>query len=122
MNTNISERYDHDGLVISVTPDDRGQLVVQWFGVSDSRDPSTDLVPFLAHLSESCRAKAVLIDFSKFEYMNSATVSPLINFIKQLDALGAWTTLRFDASVPWQKTNAQCMRAIARTLNHLTVQ
>lgn len=112
--------YEHDGLVIDV--DAAGDTtMVRWKGISDTRDPASHLSPFFATLLESLGGKAVLVDFREFEYMNSAMVSPLIHFVKDLDAAGARTTLLFDTTVPWQKANAQCMRAIARTLSNVQV-
>jgi hypothetical protein len=109
-----------------VTPSGRladrpGKTVIRWSGVSDSRDPSTHLSPFLFSLIPRLKSREVVIDFRGFEYMSSATVSPLINFVKSLNAEGIPTSLLFDPTVSWQKINAQCLRAIARTLPHVQV-
>jgi hypothetical protein len=112
--------FTRDGLSI-VVDQQTSTATVRWLGVSDSRDPAIHLLPYLTSLLDSLAGKDVFVDFREFEYMNSATVSPLINFVKNLDAKGARTTLAFDAKVPWQKVNAQCMRAIARTLSNVKV-
>lgn len=118
--TNEALHFEHDGLVIDI--DDAGDTTtVRWKGIGDARDPGAHLSPFFATVVPSLSGKAVLVDFREFEYMNSAMVSPLIHFVKNLDAAGARTTLLFDTSVPWQKANAQCMRAIARTLSNVQV-
>jgi hypothetical protein len=63
----------------------------------------------------------VTVDFSKLEYMNSATVSPLINFVKTLDGICTRILVLF-SETDWQRTHLQCMRAIATTLRHVAVQ
>ena len=118
MSTNNT--FSRDGLNITVDEQAKS-TTVRWLGISDSRDPAVHLLPFLTSLLDELSGKDVLVDLRDLEYMNSATVSPLINFVKNLDAKGARTTLTFDASIPWQKVNAQCMRAIARTLSNVRV-
>ncbi|MCA9640145.1 MAG: hypothetical protein H6718_25690 [Polyangiaceae bacterium] len=112
--------YDHAGLKISVLKEREG-VRVSWRGVSDTRDPSLILWPFLSELVGQLKGATVVLDFRDFEYMNSATVSPLIRFVKELDGVGAKSTLLFDVAQQWQRVNAQCMRSIARTLNDVTV-
>ena len=63
----------------------------------------------------------VTVDFTKLEYMNSATVSPLINFVKTLDGTCTRILVVF-AQTDWQRTHLQCMRAIATTLRHTMVE
>jgi hypothetical protein len=53
--------------------------------------------------------------------MNSATVSPLINFVKALDGTCTKILVLFSES-EGQRTHLQCMRAIATTLKHTMVQ
>jgi len=115
-----TNHFEHGGLTVSVIGA-VASATVRWQGVSDAREPATHLSPFLSNLVDSIYNKDVCVDFRKLEYMNSATVSPLINFVKTLDARGTRTTLLFDMDVPWQKVNARCMRAIARTLSNVQV-
>jgi hypothetical protein len=113
-------RFEQDGLTISAfRANARGR--VAWAGVSDSRTPALFLKPVLRDLSEKMKGAEVTVDFTKLEYMNSATVSPLINFVKTLD--GACTSiLVLFSDADWQRTHLQCMRAIATTLRHVAVQ
>jgi hypothetical protein len=112
-------QFEQDGLIISASrTNTRG--TVAWRGVSDSRTPGLFLRPVLRDLSEKMKGAEVTVDFTKLEYMNSATVSPLINFVKTLD--GACTSiLVLFAQTDWQRTHLQCMRAIATTLRHVMV-
>ena len=114
------KHFEHGGLRIEVDSLP-GRVMLRWIGVSDTRDPSAHLAPFFLSLLDIVRDRSVTLDFRGFEYMNSATVSPIINLVKSLDAHRVPTTLLFDATVPWQKINAQCMRAISRTLSSVQV-
>ena len=112
-------QFEQDGLIISASrANTRG--TVAWRGVSDSRTPALFLRPVLRDLSEKMKGADVTVDFTKLEYMNSATVSPLINFVKTLDGTCTRILVLF-AQTDWQKTHLQCMRAIATTLRHTMV-
>jgi len=112
-------QFEQDGLVIEASCLN-GKGKVTWCGVSDSRTPAIFLRPILRELSERMKGVEVTVDFSKLEYMNSATVSPLINFVKTLDVSCKRTIVLFSAS-DWQRTHLQCMRAIATTLRNTQV-
>jgi hypothetical protein len=116
-----SERFQHDTLTIDVTHTG-GAVRIVWRGESDIREPSEALVPFLLRLADGLKARRVTIDFRKFAYMNSATVSPIIQFVRRLDTNGAETVILYDRVVDWQRVNFNCMKTIARTLSHVQVQ
>lgn len=115
------ERFSHDNLTIEVI-DGPTVVGVMWHGVSDVRDPATLLVPYLNQLADQLGKRKVTLDFRKFEYMNSATVSPILQFVKRLDTNGAQVVVRYDARVNWQRVNFLCMKTIARTLSHVQVE
>jgi hypothetical protein len=112
-------QFEQDGLVIKGSRVN-GKGMVSWVGVSDSRTPGAFLRPVLAELTEKMKGAEVTVDFSKLEYMNSATVSPLMNFVKSLDD-GCTRTVVLFSEVDWQRTHLQCMRAVASTLRNVTV-
>src|SRR5690606_21976470 len=76
---------------------------IAWEGVSDAPDVRSFLSPLMARLSMELVGKAVTIDFRRLEYMNSATLAPVLAFIKNLDARGISTTLLYDIKVQWQR-------------------
>jgi hypothetical protein len=113
-------QFEQDGLIINASRVN-GRGTVAWCGVSDSRTPGLFLRPVLRDLSEKMKGAEVTVDFTKLEYMNSATVSPLINFVKTLDGICSRILVLF-SETDWQRTHLQCMRAIATTLRHVAVQ
>lgn len=114
-------RFEKEGLTIEVV-DSGSAASVNWLGVSDTREPGQFLTPYLDKLTGDLTGKSVTVDFRKFKYMNSATVSPIISFVKKLDAKGIPTVLLFDSSLNWQRLNAQCLRAIAGMLKQVEVR
>lgn len=114
------DRFSCDGLTIEVTTV-QSIVHVVWRGVSEARDPDDALVPFLTGLADRLRAQKVSIDFRALEYMNSATVIPILQFVRRLDSEGAQTHVLYDQKVSWQRINFRCMKTIARTLTHVEV-
>jgi hypothetical protein len=115
------ETFSIDNVRIHVGKAD-GMVTIVWEGVGDAREPELVLGALMRRLAAELKGQSATMDFRRFEYMNSATVSLIILFIKQLDEQGTHLTLVYDTEVGWQRINCQCMRAIARTLNHLQVK
>jgi hypothetical protein len=120
--SDVIDTLSKDGLHIIVSRSPRGGVTIRWTGISDARQPELVLGPFMKRLARDFKGEVVTIDFSGFEYMNSATVSPIIQFIKLLDAGDTPTVLLYDTNVAWQRVNFMCMKAIARTLKHVEVR
>ena len=113
-------QFEQDGLIINASRAN-GKGSVAWCGVSDSRTPGNFLSPVLRDIIEKLKGAEVTVDFTKLEYMNSATVSPLVNFVKTLDGTCKRILVLF-SETDWQRTHLQCMRAIATTLHNVMVQ
>lgn len=113
-------QFEQDGLCIQMSRAD-GQVTVSWLGVSDSRVPAAFLNPVIEQVVQSARGSSVTVDFTRLEYMNSATVTPLIALVRALDDARCPVLLLF-AEVDWQRTHLQCMRAISRTLSNVRVE
>lgn len=108
-------------LTISVSTSAQGVTSIAWQGTSDAREPGLELTPFLTKIAEELSGGAVEVDFRKLEYMNSATVSPIIHFARALDSHGVKARLLYDAGIGWQRVNFVCMKTIAKTLKHIEV-
>lgn len=111
----------HEGLRLHVT-EDADEVRVHWVGESDMRNPSKWLQPFLMSLAESLEGREVTLDFRDCRYMNSASLAPIIRFMKELDDRDARGVLHFDETWEWQRLTARSLRAFARRLTGLTVR
>ena len=112
--------YKHEGLTISASRAG-SRAVVTWKGISDGRSPGTFLGPVIDELAVYLKSADVTVDFTQLEYMNSATVAPLVNLIKSLDASGHSVLVLF-SDADWQRTHLNCMMAIARTMRNVRVE
>jgi hypothetical protein len=112
--------FEQDGLVINASRTNaRG--TVSWSGVSDAQTPGVFLRPVLKDILDKMKGAEVTVEFTRLQYMNSATVSPMIQFVKALDGSCTRVLVLF-ADSDWQRTHLQCMRAIATTLKRVTVE
>lgn len=115
-----TERFEGDGLTVLVTFRPT-EVQMIWQGVSDTREPGRELGPFLQRMVGVIRDRPITIDFRQLEYVNSATVSPILQFVKSLDVESQAVTLVYDTNVFWQRAQYRCMRAIAFQLKHVKV-
>lgn len=119
--TFAEETFTSSELTISVKEQD-GEIHVAWLGTSDARDPARELTPFLTGLAGRVAGRSVNVDFRKLEYMNSGTVSPIIQFARALDTSASKTRLLYDTKVGWQRVNFICLKNIAKTLSTVQVE
>ena len=115
-----TEKFEQDGLVITLSTS-KESATITWSGVSDARNPAAFLTPLTKQLLKRVSGLEVMVDFTKIEYMNSATIAPMINFVKALDAVGKPIVLVY-ADDGTQRTYMLCMRAIARSLKQVRVE
>ncbi len=102
--------------------EDADGVRIRWRGVSDMRNPAKQLRPFLTGVLEALDGREVTLDFRECRYMNSASLAPIIRFMKELDDRGARGVLRFDESWEWQRLTARSLGAFARRLSGVQVR
>jgi len=104
--------------VLTRRANDRG--TVTWLGSSDARNPSEFLNPLAETIVEEMRGATVTVDFRKLEFMNSSTVSPIINLIRKLEANSIDARVIF-VDGNWQRPHLRCMKTITRAFKHVKV-
>lgn len=105
--------FEYEGLKISVE-DVSGATVVDWTGESDTRDPASHVGPYLSELANKLRGRVVRLRFDGLSYMNSSTVTPIMQFVRELSELAERVTVHYDESVQWQATSFRAMRVVAK--------
>lgn len=108
-------------LQIQVSSDQKLRTLVEWCGESDALDPSAALTPYLQELARSLRGRAVEIRFDKLKYMNSSTVTPLMQFLQDLSSVSENVTVLYRADLQWQATSFRAMRVVARKWSNVKV-
>ena len=115
-------KFTHGDLVI-VLSHSPGEATMSWHGSSDARNPAEFLEPIFRHVVAVSRGRrrTVTVDLTKLEYMNSSTVSPIINLLKTLNAEGIKSRVVF-SDAEWQQVHMRCMRTITRVLANVEVE
>ena len=96
--------------------------VMTWSGNSEGRDPSAVINPFLREIFEKIKGRDLEIKFEQLKYMNSSTVPPIIQLIKQLEDNAVKTTITYDKNSNWQVASFKALETIVKSMNHITVR
>ena len=93
-------------------------IEVRWAGELAARNPSDKVVTYLDLLRATLQRKKVCIDFCEFEYMNSASVTLVMDFLRASTESSQSMLIRYRPALQWQKTFFGAMRVIARSWNN----
>lgn len=79
-------------------------IEVKWDGKSTERDPSGFITPILLNVLEwsSNDSKAIRMDFTTLEYMNSSTITPIIKILERAKRGNNYLTIIYKKSLKWQ--------------------
>ncbi|MFH2008911.1 MAG: SiaC family regulatory phosphoprotein [bacterium] len=91
---------------LTLTVEDDGHTIrVEWTGRSIARDPGGFIAPILskalAHSTKSDRP--LVLDFTRIEYMNSSTITPIIRILDEAKRKGSTVTVLFKQGLKWQE-------------------
>jgi hypothetical protein len=112
--------YQQDNLLIAVT-ETHDAVVVTWRGESDARNPRETLGPYLTDLTSRLGSRTVRVTFAELTYMNSATVLPIMDFLKELSKKPNRVTVEYGKDLQWQVTSFRALRIVARTWGNISV-
>jgi hypothetical protein len=110
----------HEDLTVRVV--EGSTTVVAFSGTSDMRDPMPVLSPYLSQVKGLLDGRNCQIDLTALAYMNSSSVSPLMQFVRELDSAGVPTVMIFCSDFSWQRTSYRAFKIIALRLHHLKVE
>lgn len=108
-----------DGLHIYVTQEKHGSTV-HWTGTSEDRDPAVVLGPYLKRLAEGLQGQ-VTVDFTRFGFMNSSTVPPIIAFLRSLNERAIATRVVYDGAQTWQRMSFNGLRGLSQVFRSITI-
>lgn len=100
----------------------RQQYVLFWSGECDFRNPAEILSPVLNSVLSELRDRRLVLDFRELSFMNSASVTPILAFVKSVCSKDIAVHLVYSATLSWQRTTASSMRALGRSLKLLSVE
>lgn len=106
---------------LSIEIRDGEKITMSWLGKSESREPSAVLNPYLAKTIDAISGKGMVVDFTKLEYMNSSTVPPIIQLIKNLNSKSIATKIYYDKESKWQAASFKALETISKALSSIEV-
>jgi hypothetical protein len=114
----LAQNLEHEGLSIRTELSQDAATLI-WKGFSQMRTPEVVLEPFLRERVAELKGRTLTVDFRQFEYMNSATQSPILQFFKSLDRNQIPTRVLYNMQVEWQRTSYQCMKVLFRSMPNI---
>jgi len=90
-------------------------------GECDFRDPTEVLGSVFKSLAAELSVRRLVIDFCDLSYMNSASVTPVVVFIKNVVTKACHVELIYSSEISWQRTTASAMRSLINSMKILTV-
>ena len=106
-----SRTFTNKALTIRV--DDLGdRYEVHWSGKSTARNPSQFIAPILTATMQAAEknSRMVVLDFTRVEYMNSSTVTPVIRVLDEAKRKGLEVEVVYAADLKWQELSFSALR------------
>jgi hypothetical protein len=107
---------------LEITLQEGNTNIITWIGKSESRDPSSVINPYMKGILDKLKGKKLEIRFEQLKYMNSSTVPPIIQLIKDLEENGIKSMITYDNNSKWQLASFKALETIVRTMEHITVK
>jgi hypothetical protein len=96
--------------------------IITWIGKSEARDPSSVINPYFKDIFGKFKGRDLEIKFEQLKYMNSSTVPPIIQLIKDLEESGIKSTITYDKNSKWQVASFKALETIVRTMENISVK
>jgi hypothetical protein len=114
------ENYKLDCLELRYQ-EEGSNLVMTWLGKSTLPNPTEELLPYFIRRMGEWADKRITLDFRGLEYMNSSTVSLIVQLLKKLDEAVAGTTVIYDRTLKWQALSFQALESIESLFKNVTI-
>lgn len=103
MNKEQPEIFENNLLKISLQTG-KNEITVKWNGKSVERDPGLFITPILLNVlkESSTEDKAISLDFTELEYMNSSTITPIIKILERAKRGNNRLAVIYKKSLKWQ--------------------
>lgn len=92
-----------------------GRLRLTWSGRSRARDPGGAILPYFRDMCALALDASVPIEmqFGALEYMNSSTITAIIEAIQVARAAGVRLVLVYDGASRWQRSSFDVLQVFA---------
>jgi hypothetical protein len=91
-------------------------IALLWQGRSLDRHPARAIVPFVGTVLEEAqrRQTGVRLHFENLEFMNSSTITAVIQIIREARTKSVGLEIVFDRSVEWQRLSFDALAVLLR--------
>ena len=107
---------------LEITLNEGAKNIITWSGKSDARDPSSIINPYFKSIFDKLAGKDLEIKFEQLKYMNSSTVPPIIQLIKDLEEGGIKSVISYDKESKWQVASFKALETIVRSMENIDVK
>jgi hypothetical protein len=114
------KRYTIGNLLLELE-DEGSRRCVDWSGEIDAPDPAPSLSPVLNELVGELAGAYVDLRFDKLRYMNSASLTPIMTFLRDLSAVAKHVSVQYRGDVEWQNSSFRAVRVVARKWSNVEV-
>jgi hypothetical protein len=118
--SNANESFQLEDLTISVLHEG-DTATLRWSGMSEIQAPELSVGPFLQSFVRGLQEQKVIVDFRALEYVNSATLQPILQLIRELNERQIQTTILFDPAMESQRITFRCIKTITKPLSYIHI-
>ncbi len=115
--------YSNDLLKLEVR-EDLDCIDVKWTGKSVTRKPAQFITPILVDVLQksSDEDKRIILDFTKLEYMNSSTITPIIKILERAKRGPNRVTVLYEKAKKWQDLSFSALGIFQTKDNRVSIQ
>ncbi len=116
-----TESFTSNTLTLDFTETD-SEIIIIWKGKSAERNPGEFLTPLLAKAIKISTdfGKAITLDFTVLEYMNSSTITPISKMIEQCKKGTNRLNIVYQKSKKWQDLSFDALRIFQTSDNRIS--
>lgn len=106
-----------------IMSDDGMTLKLAWSGEISMRAPKLVLEPYLNHAIDMAdQNRSLHIDFSAMQFMNSASLVPILSCLRSLSNKNIPTRVSYSKASSWQRVSYNSMTVLAKGLQGISIE
>lgn len=86
------------------------KVIISFLGKSRDRQPAQFLLPFFDEIFTKNPDKMLVIDFSKLEYLNSSTITPIVKQIDRCRKENRKLEILYKKDLKWQELSFSALK------------
>lgn len=104
-----TKTYEENRLKLEVKYGE-SEITINWLGESKDREPTKFLTPIFDAIYTRNTSKPLIMNFTKFEYMNSSTVTPIVKQLERAKKENRKVTIQYKKGLKWQELSFAALK------------